>query len=131
MLKRRNKKLSKLMARRMSGTHFIVCKVCHEVELEVSADTVAVTCGRCVQLMIPPPENYIKKEKSDKPRGWHFKAYFEHEGVVYSKGIEVTDEDEIKELKATFGKKLPTVKKVSKKKTQKKTRGQKNARTSK
>lgn len=125
-LTRRTKKLTKAMAKKATGTHYLICKVCHEEELEVNTDVVAVTCGRCVQLMLPPPDNYIKREKSDKPRGWHFKGYFEHEGVVYSKGVEVTDPDEITRLKKEAG---ISDKPKKKTKTSKK-RGRKNVRAS-
>lgn len=121
-LKRRIKKLSKAQAARISGTHFLVCKECGGYEVEVPMDVSAVTCAYCVQRMIVPPP--MPKEKSDKPRGWHFKAYFEHEGVVYSKGEPVTDPDEILQLKREHGiedtpKKSPK-KKVAKKKPAKK-----------
>lgn len=127
-LTRRTKKLTKSMLKKAIGTHFLTCKVCHEEELETNTDVIAVTCGMCIQLMLPPPDNYIKKAKSDKPRGWHFKSYFEHEGVVYSKGIEVTDADEITRLKKEAGV-TDTPKKVAKKKTAKK-RGRTNAKSS-
>lgn len=124
-LTRRTKKLTKSMYKKAVGTHFLLCKVCGQAELEVNTDVAAVTCGMCVQLMLPPPDNYIKKEKSDKPRGWHFKSYFEHEGIIYSKGIEVTDADEIARLKKDAG-----VSDTPKKKTKTaKKRGRKNVRT--
>jgi hypothetical protein len=132
-LTRRTKKLTKSMLKKAIGTHVLVCKVCHEEELEVNTDVAAVTCGMCVQLMIPAPDNYIKKEKSDKPRGWHFKSYFEYNGVVYSKGVEVSDAAEIKRLKREMGvsdtPKKVKAKKVGKKKTAKK-RGRKNVKAS-
>lgn len=125
-LTRRTKKLTKSMFKKATGTHILVCKVCGEEELEVNTDVAAVTCGMCVQLMLPPPDNYIKKEKSDKPKGWHFMSYFEHNGIVYSRGIEVTDKDEIVRLKKD-AKVTGTAKK--KKKTVTK-RGRKHAKTS-
>jgi hypothetical protein len=127
-LTRRTKKLTKSMLKKAIGTHYLTCKVCGQEELEVNTNVIAVTCGMCVQLMLPPPDNYIKKEKSDKPRGWHFKSYFEHDGVIYSKGVEVTDADEIKRLKKEAGI-SDAPKKVAKKKTAKK-RGQKNVKAS-
>jgi len=126
-LTRRTKKLTKSMLKKATGTHFLICKVCHEEELEVNTDVIAVTCGMCVQLMLPPPDNYIKKEKSDKPRGWHFKSYFEHDGVVYSKGVEVTDANEITRLKKEAG----VADKPKKKTKTSKKRGRKNVRASK
>lgn len=97
-LVRRNKKLSKTEVRKITGRLYLVCSECGNEEVEVPADVKAVTCARCVQKMIAPPANYVK-QKSDKPRGWHFKEYFEHDGVVYSKGKEVTDPQEIAALK--------------------------------
>lgn len=112
-LKRRIKKLSKSQAQRISGTHFLVCKECGGHEIEVPGDVSAVTCAYCVQRMISPPP--VPKEKSDKPRGWHFKPFFEHEGQVFSKGELVTDDDEIATLRKQYGKKS-TPKKATKKK---------------
>lgn len=132
MLKRRIKKLTNAMFKKASGRKFLFCGVCGEEEVEVSLDTKNVTCAYCVQRMIEPPPNYEKKEKSDKPRGWHFKAYFEHNGVVYSKGVEITDIEEIAKLKKEAGvtdspKSKRTVKKTAKSKTKSK-RGNKHAR---
>lgn len=99
MLKRRIKKLTKSMVKQLTGTKILTCKECNIEDVQVSAGISAVTCAYCVQKMIGPPPNYKKAEKSDKPRGWHFKAYFEHEGVVYSKGKVVSDKKEITKLK--------------------------------
>lgn len=128
MLKRRIKKLTKAMVRAMKGSKWLVCKECEENEVMVAMDTKAVTCGECVQSSIaPPPVTQTKKEKSDKPRGWHFKAYFEHGGKVYSRGEEITDKNQITKLKKEFGGKSSTpAKKVDK--TPKK-RGRKNAKS--
>lgn len=139
-LKRRIKKLTRAEIRKVGGRQYLVCSECGEEEVEVPSDISKVTCAYCVQKMIAPPPNY-KKEKSDKPRGWHFKEYFEHDGVVYSKGREIIDPDEIAELKKLSKKskmvvKAKTVvkpKKVSKLKVTKTKmkRGRKNARTTK
>jgi hypothetical protein len=106
MLRRRkNKKATKQQISNLAGKlgkHFLFCKVCNLVELEVSMDVSAVTCAWCVIKIVSPPELYSKPQKSDKPRGWHFKTYFEHEGKVYSKGIEITDAKEIKKLKKSM-----------------------------
>lgn len=124
MLKRRTKKLSNSMVRRLTTTQILVCSTCGEEEVQVSSDTKSVICAYCVQRLVAPPDNYIKKEKSDKPRGWHFMAYYEHDGKVYSKGEEVTDSELIASLKKKHGNaKKPTSKKPVK------TRGKKNART--
>jgi len=106
------------MVRKITGTTYMTCKECNEEEVTVPGDTKAVTCAYCVQKMIAPPPNHRKAEKSDKPRGWHFKAYFEHEGIVYSKGKVVSDKKEIIKLKkstsADSAPKKTTPKKASK-----------------
>jgi hypothetical protein len=84
--------------------------------------------------MSAPPENKQSAVKSDKPRGWHFKVYFEQNGVVYSKGEIITDKKEIAKLKkASTSSPVRKVKKsvttVVKKTTTK--RSGKNARTAK
>jgi hypothetical protein len=99
MLKRRIKKATQSEVRKVSGRQYLVCKECSNEEVLVGIDIGAVTCGRCVQKMSSPPENRQSIAKSDKPRGWHFKVYFEQNGVVYSKGEIVTDKKEIAKLK--------------------------------
>ena len=139
-LKRRIRKLSKSEAARITGRQWLVCGECGNEEVEVPSDIGRVTCAACVQKMIAPPAGYKKTEKSDKPRGWHFKQYFEQNGVVYSKGVEVTDPEKIKALKKaqkSADTKVVAVKKptkVAKKVTKTKPkipRGRKNARTAK
>lgn len=123
MLTRRIKKLTKSMAVKVTGRQYLFCTECGDEEVEVPADIGKVTCAHCVQKMIAPPESVQSREKSDKPRGWHFKVYFEHDGVVYSRGKIVTDAAEIKLLKnAPLS---PAIPKIPKK------RGRKNARTTK
>ena len=97
-LTRRIKKLTKADVKKVNGRHTVTCKECNLETVEVSESIVAVTCAYCVQKMVAPPAGYVK-EKSDKPRGWHFKSFFEHEGVVYSKGEVVTDPKEIAKLR--------------------------------
>jgi DNA-directed RNA polymerase subunit RPC12/RpoP len=143
-LKRRIKKLSKSEIRKVVGRQYLVCSECGAEEVEVPQEIVRVTCAYCVQKMIAPPSGY-KTEKSDKPRGWHFKSYFEQNGVVYSRGVVVTDPVEIKRLR-NGGTGEPVIKKTNKtvakkavrklktvKKTPKKVsvRGKKNARSTK
>lgn len=120
MFKRKIKKLTKSLLRRVTGKKLLECCMCAD-EVEVSADTARVTCSRCVQKIVEPPANLYPREKSDKPKGWHFKAYFEHDGKVYAKGVEITDTKEIAELKKLHGKtpakkKIPVKKKIVKKK---------------
>lgn len=141
-LKRRIKKLTKSEVRKVSGRQYLICSECGEEEIQVPSDVGRVTCAYCVQKMIAPPAGYKKQSTgSPKPRGWHFKEYFEHEGVVYSKGTEVTDPDQIAELKKSSKKSKTVTKKVTPKKLKKvskakvtKTvakRGRKNARIAK
>jgi hypothetical protein len=127
MLKRRIKKASKATVSKVSGRHYLVCTECNIEEVLVGTDVGNVICGQCVQKMIAPPVYKEKVVKSDKPRGWHFKAYFEHDGIVYSKGEVVTDKKEIARLKKSID---VTVKSTATK-TPVKKRGAKNARTTK
>lgn len=125
MLSRRIKKLSSSEAIRSTGLKYLMCSTCDQEEVRVAMDISKVTCARCVQKLVAPPD--VATEKSDKPRGWHFKVYFEHNGSVYSKGKLITDAGEIKKLKkkATLiaDKKFTNVPSTSK-------RGRKNANTS-
>lgn len=127
MRKRKIKTLSKSQADAVRGMHYIGCDKCGG-DVLVGKDVGVVICDWCVQLMVPPPQITTVKPKSDKPRGWHFKKYFEHDGIVYSLGEEVTDKTLIAQLK----KEQKDVKKVVRKtKTKASTRGRKHARTSK
>jgi hypothetical protein len=117
MLKRRIKKLTKGQLIKHNGRHTLICKECNLTSKEVSTEISAYTCCYCVQKMIAPPTNYKKIAKSEKPRGWHFKMYFEQDGVVYSKGKEVTDPKEIANLRKSA--KTATPKKTVAKKTTK------------
>ena len=101
VLTRRIKKLSKAMVSKISGRHVLTCTECNDEEVEVPADVAKVTCCYCVQKMIAPPAGYKSKDatESKKPRGWHFKQYYEQDGIVYSKGQIVTDPAEIKLLR--------------------------------
>lgn len=130
-LKRRIKKQSKAEVRKIAGRRYLICSECNEEEVEVPGDVGKVICAYCVQNSIAPPVEFNKKEKSDKPRGWHFKVYFEHDGVVYSKGVAVTDPNEINRLKNSNDRsnvpKKKVVKKISRKSTKTKSvRGKKN-----
>jgi ribosomal protein S27E len=99
MLTRRTKKLTKSQVVKVTGRKYLLCSKCESEEILVSNDIGKVICPYCVQTMVAPPENYTSHPKSDKPRGWHFKKYFEHDGVVYSRGKEITDKKEIAALK--------------------------------
>lgn len=113
MLTRRTKKMSKQQVSRVTGRIELTCSACETEIVIVNADVSKVTCARCVQKIVAPPEPSYSQEKSDKPRGWHFKHYFEHNGIVYSKGKEITDKKEIAVLRKKYGK--ATTKTVSKK----------------
>ena len=116
------------MIAKLGGRQLLTCKECNDTEVVVSNDIAAVTCAYCVQKMIAPPDNYVKKSEADKkPRGWHLKIYYEKNGVVYSKGEIVTDPVEIKSLKKQ-SKLLATPKPKVKNKV---SRGRKNARATK
>jgi hypothetical protein len=127
MLKRRIKKASKTTVSKVSGRYYLLCAECNIEEVLVGTDIGTVVCGRCVQKLVSPPEYKQKVVKSDKPRGWHFKMYFEHDGIAYSKGEVITDKKEIARLKKSI---VETGKSTSTK-PQLKKRGAKNARTTK
>lgn len=138
--KRKTKKATKQQVqsfRKGMTSKYLTCKVCDTEEVNVSADCVSVTCSHCVQRMVAPPVLHSRIPKSDKPRGWHFKAFFEQDGVVYAKGEEITDVKEIARLRKLHGNdttmpkkaKVKAVSKPRKSKVQK--RGKKNARTTK
>lgn len=127
MRKRQIKTLSKAQVEAVRGSQYLGCDKCGD-DVLVGNDVGLVICDYCVQTMVPAPALPITKPKSDKPRGWHFKKYFEHDGVVYSMGEEVTDKSLIAQLK----KEQKSAKKVvSKTKPKAAKRGRKNARTTK
>lgn len=128
MRKRGTRSLTQSQANKVRGQQYLGCDKCGE-DVVVSQDVGRVICDWCVQGMVPAPALPVTKPKSEKPRGWHFKKYFEHEGVVYSHGEIVTDTKVIAELK----RENRTEKKVSRKSKTKisKTRGRKHARTTK
>jgi len=127
MRKRQIKTLSKAQAEAVRGSQYLGCDKCGD-DVLVGTDVGTVICDRCVQTMVPAPELPVAKPKSDKPRGWHFKKYFEHEGVVYSMGEVVTDKSLIVQLKKD---QKVEKKVVSKTKPKAAKRGRKNARTTK
>lgn len=135
MAKRKPRTLGKSNVTTVFDRQILLCRECQFTEMEVSGDVGAVVCPNCVQRWIGAPPEAAKKEKSDKPRGWHLKAYFEHDGVVYSKGEAVTDPKQITELRNAHGKPATSTK-PAKKPAAKKTktaskRGTKHARSTK
>lgn len=130
-LTRRIKKLTTKTVSKVTGRHLLACKVCNTIYVEVGGDVVAVTCAHCVQRKSAPPDSGIK-QKSDKPRGWQLKRYFEHNGLVYSKGKLITDTDEIAELQQLSVPKSTVVNVTPKKRGRpRKNRDNENARTTK
>lgn len=123
MRKRKIQTLSKSQIDAVRGMQYLACDKCGD-DVLVNRDVGLVICDYCVQTLVPAPELPINKPKSDKPRGWHFKKYFEHEGVVYSMGEVVTDKQLITALKKEHVQSNKIKPNASK-------RGRKNARTSK
>lgn len=101
---------------RATSSKYLSCKECGYNEVLVREDIKSVVCADCAQRMAAPPDNYVKPgpPSKPKPRGWHLKAYFEMDGVVYSRGQEVTDSEEIKRLRKLHGKELKPPKKPKK-----------------
>lgn len=132
MRRRKIKKVTKSQFKQLRGNKWLVCKECEEEEVAVAMDTSAVTCAVCVQKTLAPPPATKKVVKSGMPRGWHFKVYFEKDGVVYSKGKVIKDAKKIASLKKAH----PPAKSTKKPakavgKTTAKKRGRKNASTTK
>jgi len=135
-------------AQKALGRKELMCWKCKRDYIIVSEDVSRVMCELCVQRLCEPPVERLTKVKSDKPRGWALKKHFEHNGVVYAKGVAVTDKASIKALRAgvkaekkealkkkrmTPKKKVAkrSVKKVAKRSIKKPLRGLKHARSSK
>ena len=97
MLKRKITKatsaVKKFLKSGKSPKKLILCKVCDTIEVEVSFDTVAVTCAYCVQRQVAPPEGIKPKSDVEKfPRGWALKARYVHiDGRVFEKGKETSE----------------------------------------
>lgn len=139
-LTRKIRKMTSSQAMKALGRKELMCWKCKRDYLIVSSDVSRVMCERCVQRLCAPPDIPIRKVKSDKPRGWALKKHFEHNGVVYAKGVAVTDKAAIKALRAGVkaekkAVKVKKVKKVTKRSTptakKKVKRGLKHARSSK
>lgn len=130
-LTRRSKKQNSSVVAKVTGRLILTCRECDKTAVEVPADIAYVTCSRCVQKMVAPPDNYVKKADpvDKKPKGWHFKIYFEHNGVVYSKGKVVTDSKQIAALKKMD--KMPLSKPIATPKKKSPTKRKKNARPTK
>ena len=89
------------------GVTYMQCKSCNDY-VNVSEDTIAVTCGTCNAIKIAWPKSAKERVSSGRPSGWHFMNEFvDKEGNVFHKGIEQP------KLKGTL---LPTKVKPPKKK---------------
>lgn len=124
MLKRKITKVTKEVRKFLKSgknlTKILSCKVCDTSQVEVPFDIGAVTCARCVQLQVAPPEGIKPKSDVEKfPRGWALKARYVHiDGRVFEKGKE-TGEVVTPDAPKPKKEKKVTKKKVTKKKTPK------------
>lgn len=128
MRKRGTRSLTQSQANKVRGQQYLGCDKCGD-DVLVGQDVGRVICDWCVQGMVPAPVLPVAKPKSEKPRGWHFKKYFEHDGVVYSHGEVVTDPREIAVLKKENKPEKKVTRKTKTKTT--KRRGRNNARSTK
>jgi len=124
MLKRKITKATaevrKFLKSGKNPTKMLTCKVCDTIEVEVAFDIGAVTCARCVQRQVAPPEGIKPKSDTEKfPRGWALKARYVHiDGRVFEKGKD-TGEVVTPEVKKPKKEKKVTVKKKVTKKSPK------------
>ena len=77
------------------GQKHLQCKKCYEYQ-KVDADTVAVTCSRCVAIIMiakfPDTLPKAAKKSSGRPAGWHWMNEFvDKDGNVFHKGKEQPD----------------------------------------
>jgi len=81
-----------------NGQRYLQCKSCYNYR-PVDIETVAFTCGRCIQIRLlknTPLEEMIpslkKKQSTGRPAGWHFMNEFvDKDGNVFHKGKEQPD----------------------------------------
>ena len=74
------------------GQKHLQCKKCYEYQ-KVDTDTVAVTCSRCVAIIMiakfPDTLPKAAKKSSGRPAGWHWMNEFvDKDGNVFHKGKE-------------------------------------------
>ena len=70
------------------GVTYMQCKSCNDY-VNVSEDTIAVTCGTCNAIKIAWPKSAKEKVSSGRPSGWHFMNEFvDRDGNVFHKGVE-------------------------------------------
>ena len=70
-------------------TEMVTCRECNRHKVKTYAGAAWVICRFCVQKMVGTCGDAPVDDTPTKPRGWHFKKFFEHEGEVYSYGKEV------------------------------------------
>ena len=67
---------------------YMECRECGKMD-HAGTDASAITCWRCVNKMVDPPEIKAMAKRSGKPAGWHFmKEFVDKDGKVYHRGIE-------------------------------------------
>jgi hypothetical protein len=116
--KRKPKKLSNKYVEKVTGYHELECSMCNTEVSLVSRDVARFTCGRCVQSICAPPENYKKSEHEGYQRGWHFKKRYEApDGKIYAFG-KLVEEDNV-ESDEQVSDESPTPKKTRKPRTPK------------
>lgn len=75
------------------GSRFksIPCDGCGDIVDKVDIDSIGVTCGLCVQKMVPY-DAPVKRAGPRRPQGWHFrKEFVDTDGNVFHRGVEQTE----------------------------------------
>jgi hypothetical protein len=98
-MKRKRNVTAESLRKYSRTTALITCKKCQKHQVRTNSDVAWVICKFCVQEMVGMPEEAYSRVKTGRPRGWHFKKFFEHDGVVYSYGKEVLDDADIEALR--------------------------------
>ncbi len=109
-LRRRvQKNLSQDELERSFSEKYLECSLCG-ISQEVRGNITGITCARCVQKMVAPPDFPVKPKPAGerKPRGWQFmKEFVDHDGIVYHKG-KAEDKKKSKPKQKTVKKKSST-----------------------
>ena len=98
------------------GKKVMQCKICKGAYVDVSEQTVAVTCGSCNAKLIEWPKMSTGYISTGRPRGWKvMKEFVDKFGNVFHKGVEQPD------LKGTLHPtKISKLSKTKKRKSKKK-----------
>ena len=73
-------------------SQWLLCQTCNFEEVEVGPDISAVICARCVQKLVPAPEEKkpVIRLHTGFARGWHLKKrYIAPDGNIYERGKQV------------------------------------------